>query len=305
MEIANDDFLWWPVESSKTELPEEVTVLVIESLAGKRALFVPGRRATPYQAERFNEDIVVNTLWALMETGWGINPKRLIALPILTEGLGVPFNAAFHRVWPGQEIGGRCASWLKRRRMRKSQKDEKYDPFKAEAFRFDTNPIEELEEGSLVGITFDIGATGTTIEKHTESLLDLTNRFSHLIFASPCTSLEAARRFVAAATAGDLEPQNLAVVANEGLCGLDQNGTFLSFQLPGAITSPGNLALSRKCYPNPRFCHIGAGGLRANSQEGYKKERERDEKTLGKLPHFTSLEEAMKSAKVAWPEDFG
>lgn len=308
------DYIWWPVPSSITGLPKGVTLLVIESIAGKRTLFVPGRRVGLWEAERLNEDMVVSTLRTLIEAGWDFRPQELIALPILTEGLGVPFISALHRIWPDQEPGGRCVSWLKRKKVRKAREDEAYDPFEAEAFRIDTTAIQELEPGlSATGLYFDIGATGTTIETHVRELLRLTDRVTRLIYASPAASLEAARRFVEAARSCGLKPENLAVVPNEGFLGLDRNGTFLSFQLPGTITSQGNVALSQLCYPHPRCCHIGAGGLRVNSPGGYRRELQEDEEgsgeeseeVLGRLPAFTSLAEVMVKAEVSWSDDFG
>ncbi len=101
------------------------------------------------------------------------------------------------------------------------------------------------------------------------------------------------------------KPKDLAIVANEGFLGLDGNGTFLSFQLPGATMSRGNQTLSELVYRNPRFCHIGAGGLAANWQRLFQDELRQDEKDLGELPYFPSLSVALKAAKLSWPESFG
>ena len=161
---------------------------------------------------------------------------------------------------------------------------------------------EHSTEGA-VGVIFDIGATGATLE---EVVPVVAGMFERLVFASPCTSAVAARKFVEAAVAGGMNPRRLAIVANEGFFGLHGNGTFLSFQLPGTVTSRGNIALSRAVYPHPSFCHIGAGGLAANWPGLYEEELFQDEEDFRcQLRRFESLGEAMNRAEVRWPDDFG
>lgn len=277
-------------------------VIVIQSLPGKRRIFVPGRRSTPYQVGLYHRQIIAFSLKAILQSGWRLDPGRVVGVPILTEEYGTHFFEAFNLVWPKQKVGGVMATWAKRSRVRKAKRGEKHDPFIARTVRVDTTALKHIDERGVL-VFFDIGATGSTLSAVVPEVIAL-DRVARLIFASPCTSLEAIRQFVLSAQEAGILAKNLACVANEGIFGLDKNGTFLSLQLKGAITSQGNLKLSKVVYPHRRFCHIGAGGFAANCQAAYEEELKQDEKKLGRLPHFSSLKQAMEKAEVSWPDDF-
>lgn len=278
-------------------------VIIIQSLAGKKRIFVPGRRATPYQVGLYHRQIIALSLISILQYGWKLDPHRVVGAPILTEGYGTHFFEAFNLVWSRQKVGGVMAVWAKRSRVRKAKKGEKHDVFVTQTVRIDRTAIERLDKSGVL-VFFDIGATGSTLSAVVPEVIAL-DRINRLIFASPCTSLEAIRQFVQSAQEAGILAKNLACVANEGIFGLDKNGTFLSLQLNGAITSQGNLKLSKVVYPYRRFCHIGAGGFAANCQTAYEEELKQDEKKIGKLPQFRSLEQVMEKAEVSWPDDFG
>lgn len=240
---------------------------------------------------------------SILQYGWKLDPRRIIGAPILTEGYGAQFFEAFNLVWPGQKMGGAMTIWAKRSRVRKAKRGEKHDVFVTRTVRVDTTAVEQLDNNGVL-VFFDIGATGSTLSAVVPEVIAL-DRINRLVFASPCTSLEAIHQFVQAAQEAGVLAKNIVCVANEGIFGLDKNGTFLSLQLKGAISSQGNLRLSKVVYPNRKFCHIGAGGRAANCQAAYERELKQDEKKLGKLPRFNSLEEAMEQVKVSWPDDFG
>lgn len=244
--------------------------------------------------------MVAYTLQALKGNGWNLQPEQLVGISILTEGAGVPFSEAFHQVWPNKTAAGVLHIWARRAQINGPTPTTNAQ-FRAQLKGLDITLLENPIPGA-VGIMFDIGATGATLEVVIPTIAPM---FERLIFASPCTSLEAVQKFVDSAIAHGFTPTNLAVVANEGFFGLHQNGTYLSLQLPGSITSQGNLALSRLVYPDPNFCHIGAGGLAANWPQAYQAELEEDEELLGELLEFGSLTEVMQTAKVQWLNDFG
>lgn len=295
------DFLRWPVEAEQTGLPPEVTVLVVESLAGKQRIFVPGRRSGPLQVREFNQGMVAAAIQALMDGGWELHPERMVGVSILTEGAGAPFFEAFNQVWPNQTPGGVAHVWARRQLNNKASLGRTYAHFDARLLGLDTTLKKHPVPGA-VGVMFDIGATGAT---QREVVPAIAGWFERLIFASPCTSLRAAAEFVKAATDASMKPEQLAVIACEGFFGLHPNGTYLSFRLPGAITSPGNLALSRAVYPHSNVCHIGAGGLATNWPKEYQEELKTDESLFGSLPAFGSLEEALERTEAQWPSDFG
>lgn len=299
-----NDFLFWQVPSNYTGFPDKVMTIVVESLAGKRRIFVPGRRCSPYQVAQYHKKILGYCLKAILKIGWKISPKKLVGAPILTEGLGAPFFDAFHCVFPNQKMGGAITVWAKREKVEEIKNNGKRAVFRAKVIRIDTTALEYLG-GRGILLLFDIGATGSTLEAVIPEVLQF-NQIERIIFASPCTSLEAAQVFIEKAVENGIQPKNLAVIANEGLFGLDQEtGTFLSFQLPGTITSKGNKQLSKTIYSYPRFCHIGAGGFAANCQAAYEEELREDEASLGKIERFDSFEQAMNHANLIWPYNFG
>lgn len=300
--MENQEYLWWTVPVESTGLPEGVMVLVVESLAGKRRLFVPGRRSTPLQVREFNRRMVVHTLRSLISAGWVLEPQNTVGVSVLTEGAGVPFLESFDLIWPDLVPGGVLHIWARRKMGEGVNFGGTYAHFEAQLKGLDVVPVGQIN-GGWTGILFDIGATGATMGVVVQNIATM---FRRLVFASPCTSLVAARKFVEAAIGCDLEPANLAVIAGEGFFGLHGNGTYLSLQLPGTITSRGNQLLSTATYPHPAFCHIGAGGLAANWPRAYQAELSEDEARYGNLYPFDSLEGAMNHAGgLKWPEDFG
>jgi hypothetical protein len=280
----------------------KVTILGIESLAGKRRVFVPGRRSTPIQVRRMHERIVAYAVQALLEHGWNLSAEKTVGISILTEGAGVPFFDALNRVWLGKQIGGCLHVWARRKMTDGPGPNRSMARFQAEIRGVDSI-LEENPIKGATGLIFDIGATGATLEIVVPVIAPM---FDSLIFSSPCTSIQAARKFIETAVLHGIEPKKLAVVANEGFFGLYKNGTFLSFQLPGTITSTGNKIISKEVYPHSKaFCHIGAGGWAANWPSVYQKELEEDEKEFGRIPRFNSLEQVLRRTGLIWPNDFG
>lgn len=298
-------FLYWSVPAKELGLfapYNKVTVLGIESLAGKRRVFVPGRRSTPIQVRRMHERIVAYAVRALLMQGWNLRPEKMIGISILTEGAGVPFFEAFNRIWLGKQIGGCLHVWARRKMTDGPTPDRSMARFQAEIRGID-NILQKNPIKGATGLIFDIGATGATLETVVPAIAPM---FESLIFSSPCTSIQAARKFIETAVLHGIEPERLAVVANEGFFGLFKNGTFLSLQLPGTITSTANKILSKEVYPDSKaFCHIGAGGWAANWPRVYQRELGEDEKELGKLPRFNSLEQVLRKKGLFWPKDFG
>ena len=306
------DYLCSRIHPKLTGLSPRVVVYVIESKDGKQRLYVPGRRTPPHLVAQLHEKIIAFSLRAVLALGehverWSLSPRTVVGVTIFTEGLGAPFTRAFAKVWPDEAVGGVCAAWSKRRVLQKKALPEtSYTLYAARVIHFDDTALRYLpsNEGTLV--FFDIGATGSTMRATVPQIVASANgKVTKAIFASPCTSLYAIKAFVEAATESGLKEENLAVVANEGIFGLGKDGTALSLRLPGAIASSGNLKLSETVYPNPEFCHIGAGGLAATCYPAYLEELIQDEEEWGKLPNFGSLKEAMEQAGVSWPDDFG
>ena len=292
-------FLTESVSNKKIGVAPSTTVLKIESLPGKRRVFTPGRECTPLETSRLNKKILANCLKGLINYGWKLKPEQMVGISLLTEGAGVPFFEIFDLVWPNKKVGGQLNLWA-RRKLEKESKNGTYAKFEAVLFG-DDNTLEKHPIKDAVGVLYDIGATGSTLRTILPTIVPW---FKKLIFASPCTSIQAAKAFVETAVKSGMKPKDLAVVANEGFFGLDENGTFLSLQLPKTITSKGNVKLSKKIYKSKRFCHIGAGGLGANWQYLYEEELKDDEKKFGRTEKYTSLEEGLRKCKLSWPNDF-
>lgn len=306
------EFLWWSVLHSQVGIPGEVAIYVLETLwGGKPRIFGPGRRSTPLQVARFNRHIIAGALRAMTASGLELDPKSVVGVPILTEGLAfpTPFFQALEDVGLGSG-GGVFTIWVKRRPLhRVLRPEENFLPFTARVLHHNEDDVtlrrlRQLEGNSGTLMFSDIGATGATIAAVVPHVVALANgRVRNAIFASPCTSVYAIRSFVQAAVESGLEPENLVIVASEGIFELGTDGTALWLG-PEAITSLGNRKLSELIYPRG-CCQIGAGGLAATCHGAYLEELEKDEEEWGPVRNFKSLETAMREARLQWPRDFG
>jgi len=295
------EYLWWKVPPEATGVQRGVLTIAVESLPGKRRIFTPGRLCNPLQVRNYHSLMIAYIVRAVIGAGWDLVPEQMVGISILTEGSGVPFFEALNRVWPNKQLGGLLNVWARRKPNNGVFLEGNISDYEALMTGKDT-VLKEKPIKNAIGLIFDIGATGSTQQT---VVPDIAESFDKLIFASPCTSSQAAGRFVKTALDCGMKPEQLAVVANEGFFGLWENGTFLSFQLPVALTSKGNMKLSTLIYPEKPFCHIGAGGLAACWPQAYLEELHEDESVYGPTRKYDSLEEAMVAAGVSWPGDFG
>jgi len=279
---------------------KDTVILIVNTIEGLMRIFAPGRRSRPRQVGEFNNGMVAAAIWSLMDNGWEFDPLKLFGVPIHTEGNRFNVHESLAHVYPTSDIGGEISFWARRSQINGDDPERIQSEFEAVLFGYDDTLIRHPVSGAT-GTFFDIIASGATF---CDAVLPTAApMFERLIFASPCMSIEGAKRALETAVELGKAPENLAVVANAAFFGMHTDKTILSLQLEGTLTSLGCLALSKLIY-EMLHCHIGSGGRSATKYWQVLAEILKDESLYGIILQFFSLQAAMEKAKVKWPNDF-
>jgi hypothetical protein len=269
-------------------------VFSIETPAGKSRVFYPGRLTKPQENALYSRFIIGSMVKFALSQWKEIYKTRLVGVPIMTEGGGYAFFHGILDILHNEYDVWLAYMWARRERIRTRNGDEAFDPFKAAPVAGNLE-IFSAKADDVSVFLFDIIATGTTGVAVISYLKEhLGPRLKHIVYGSPCGSMVGARAIREAA--GDTPCMCLL---SEGAFGLYENGTYLSLQLEGAYTSEANLEMSRTVYPDPRFCHIGAGGRAAASYRLYRDELEEEKLDLGLKGPAVKLH-SPKEWETAW-----